>query len=254
VIDVNVTLHRWPFRRLNGDDPATLAALLRERGVTQSWAGSFDALLHRDMAGVNERLAADCRAHGKGVLMPFGTVNPKLPDWQEDLRRCHEVHRMPGIRLYPNYNGYTLADPVCVELLASAARRKLVVQIATAMEDERTQHPLLRVPPVDLSALPPLLKQVSGLRVVLLNSGRTHSPEVSSAGAVSFDIAMVEGVGGVAKLAEEVTPERVLFGSHFPFFYFEAAALKMKEAGLADAQWRAVFEGNARRLLGSPPA
>ena len=254
MIDVNVTLHRWPFRRLVGDDPAALTARLRDHGVSQAWACGFDALLHRDLAAVNARVAADCKEHGKGLLIPFGSVNPRLPDWQEDLRRCHEVHRMPGIRLYPNYHGYTLADPACVELLTSAARWNLVVQIAAAMEDERTQYPLLRVPPVDLSPLPALLKQVSGLRVVLLNSGRTHPRELATSGAVWFDIAMVEGVGGVSKLAEEVTPERVLFGSHFPFFYFESAALKMKEAGLPDSQARAVFEGNARRLLGSPHA
>ena len=51
------------------------------------------------------------------------------------------------------------------------------------------------------------------------------------------------------KLAGEVSARRVVFGSHSPFFYFESAALKVKEAGLAEAESGAVLEGNAAELL-----
>src|SRR5207249_2425279 len=80
IVDTNVSLSRWPFRRLGGDETAQLVARLRQRQVAQAWAGSFDGIFHRDIAGVNARLANDCRAYGQAMLLPFGSVNPKLPD------------------------------------------------------------------------------------------------------------------------------------------------------------------------------
>ncbi len=251
MIDVNVSLFRWPFRRMAGDDPADLVARLRKKGVTQAWAGSFEGLFHRDVAAVNARLVAACRQSGPDFLLPFGTVNPRLPDWQRDLADCHERYRMPGIRLHPNYHGYTLKEGVASELLSMAASRGLLVQIALAVEDERTQYPLMRVPPVDATPLADLAQQIPNLRLVLLNAGRgiTRQRRLAQAGNVYFDIAMMEGVGGVARLAAETSMSRVLFGSHYPFYYFDSAALKVREAGLPGDQANRVLEGNARALL-----
>jgi uncharacterized protein len=255
MIDTNVNLFRWPFRRLEGGEPADLVRNLRQKGVTQAWAGSFEGLLHRDVGGVNARLADACRRHGANFLVPFGTVNPKQPDWQEDLRRCVEVHQMPGIRLHPNYHGYTLDDPVVAELLTLTESRKLLVEIALAMEDERTQYALMRIPPVDPAPLLDLTGRMPGLRLVLLDAGyqgvhmTEHIPELAKTGNIYFDIARTEGIGAVARLVKQTSPARVVFGSHYPFFYFESSFLKVREAGLPEDQTQAVMEGNARELL-----
>jgi predicted TIM-barrel fold metal-dependent hydrolase len=254
LIDANVYLSRWPLRRLPCDDTAALAAKLRDNGVTQAWAGSFDGLLHRDIAAVNARLADECRRHGDGLLVPFGSVNPKLPDWEDDLRRCVEEHHMPGIRLHPNYHGYKLDDPDFARLLRLAARRGLLVQLALIMEDERMMHPMLRAEPTNTKPLAALVKQTPGLRLVLLNSQRVlRGPALAhiiEAGEVHAEIAMLEGVGGVANLFPAgVPPGRVLFGSSAPMFYFESAVLKLKESPLTEEQLRAIRCDNARRLL-----
>ncbi len=253
MIDVNVFLSRWPFRRLPHDEPESLARSLRDSGVSQAWAGSFDALLHRDLAAVNARLAEDCQRYGSGLFVPFGTVNPRLPDWREDLRRCHEVHRMPGLRLHPNYHGYTLDDPAFSALLADAEARQRIVQLVLTMEDERTQHPLLRVPQVDPSPLTDLLSRFPRLKLVLLNAlGRLRGEALSRllpAGDVSVEVAMLEGAAGLNRLIPEVGIESILFGSLSPLFTFASARLKLQESSLSDEQRMAITEGNARRLL-----
>ena len=253
IVDTNVHLSRWPFRRLAGDETPDLVARLRKRNVAQAWAGSFDGILHKDIGGVNARLASDCRNYGADFLVPFGSINPKLPGWQEDMRRCAQDHGMPGIRLHPNYHGYELKDPVFAELLHIAAERRLIVQLVVSMEDTRTQHPLLRVAPVDVSALPELVKSEPAVRLVLLNwapalRGQRLQP-LADAGAVYFDISTVEGIEGIARLVERLSPERVLFGSNFPLFYFESALLKVEESGLPEDRKTKILEGNARRIL-----
>ncbi len=253
LIDVNVNLSRWPLRSLPLDNTAALVTKLRQQGVTQAWAGSFDGLLSKDLANVNTRLASECRRHGRGLLRPFGSINPKLPDWEEELRRCAEQHQMPGIRLHPNYHGYKLDDPDFARLLRLAAERGLTVQLALLMEDERMMHSLLRVESVDTAPLAKLVHGTPGLRLVLLNAlGKIRGQpllELLRAGEVYVEISMLEGVGGIANLLAQVPADRVLFGSYAPLFYFESSLLKLKESPLTPDGLRAIRNGNVQRLI-----
>jgi predicted TIM-barrel fold metal-dependent hydrolase len=252
LVDVNVSLSRWPFRRLPLDDTRSLVAKLRANGVTQAWAGSFDALFHHDITAANARLAAECRSHGRGVLTPFGSLNLRARDWEEEFARCGKEHKMQGLRLHPNYHGYKLDDAAVVDLLALAHEHDVVVQIALSMEDERMQNPNGRFPHADAAPLLRTLKAVPRARVVLLNWFRPVKADLikplAEAG-VHFDIATLEGVGGVANLLKDVPADQIVFGSHTPLFYFESALLKLKESALSEASEQSIRAGSARRLL-----
>jgi predicted TIM-barrel fold metal-dependent hydrolase len=55
----------------------------------------------------------------------------------------------------------------------------------------------------------------------------------------------------VGALARDLPGGRVVFGSHFPLFYFESAELKVREAGFGDAEEKAILEDNALMLIGA---
>lgn len=258
IVDANVYLGRWPLRRLPLDEATALVAKLKGHNVAHAWAGSFEGLVHRDLRGVNERLAETCRETGARLLVPFGSINPTLPDWEEDLRRCHEDLHMKGVRLHPNYHGYRLDEPPAERVFSAAAERNLVVQLVVSMEDERTQNRLFRVPHVDCAPLAKLVKQRPQLKLAVLSAFRALSikqaEEPAAAGNVVFDIAMLEGVGGVGRLVDQIGLEHVAFGSLAPLFYFESALLKLRESELAGFQIEAIAAGNANRLLGIMPS
>jgi uncharacterized protein len=262
IIDTNVHLFDWPFRKLKYARTAALIAKLRKHRVTQAWAGSFEAVLQKQLDQVNRRLADECKAHGDGMLLAIGSVNPAWPDWEEDLKRCHEQYRMRGVRLYPAYHGYTLDQPEFARLLANAAKRGLLVQIVLRLEDERVHQPSIVVAAVNLEPLTGVLKNLPGAKVQLINSagpllGNNVAALVKET-KVTFDIAATEGNGGVGRLIDgknysyrgAIPVERLMFGSHAPYFPCESALLKLFESPLTLEQLEKLMHANAHNLIG----
>jgi predicted TIM-barrel fold metal-dependent hydrolase len=285
LIDVNITLGQWPTRRVPCDNIHTLTEKLHAHHVTQAWAAHYDGLFHSDLTEVNNRLALACTSRvplappvqsgaiagspssapsnqnkaqpddkKQPQLVPFGSINPLAPNWESELDRCATVHKMPGIRLHPNYHNYTLDHPNFARLLKAAAERKLIVQLTVLMEDARMMHPLMRVPPVSLAPLEKLIPQIPDLRLVLLNALQTASRtdqlyRLTSAGEVFVEIAMLETIAALETLVKDIPGECILFGSNTPSFYFEAAALKLQESLLPATHLRAISSENARRLI-----
>ena len=261
IIDSNIHLFEWPFRKLKYDRTEALVVKLRQHRITQAWAGSFEAVLHKQLDSINRRLTEECRTHGDGVLVPIGSVNPAWPDWEEDLRRCHEQYRMPGLRLYPAYHGYAFDHPEFVRMLDAAAKRGMIVQIALRLEDERVHHPAIHVPEVKLEPLLDALEKTPEAKLQLINSagpllGNSVSALVRET-KVAFDIAATEGNGGVGRLIEGRNPsyrgaipvDRLVFGSHAPYFPCESALMKLFESPLSVEQLEKLMRDNARRLI-----
>ena len=252
LVDTHVYLGHWPHELLTSEHPARLAEDLRSSGVTHACAGSFDGLFHKDVAGVNQRLAGACAKFGDGLFIPIGTVNPNLPDWENDVRHCHEVHNMPGVRLHPNYHGYTLDDPRFAQLLKLAGERNLVVQIVVQME--RQKHLLLNphTETVNLAPLPKVLADNGKVKVVLANAfekanDKNTRPLLSNS-SIWLDFAQAQSSAELSQLSQ-ASVDHLVFGSGAPLNNIEATAAKLRRAAITEGNLKAVAAGNAVNLF-----
>src|SRR5436309_9644261 len=230
IIDTNINLFSWPFRALKYRDTRALVAKLKKHRIIEAWAGSFEALLAKDMNGVNTRLAAECRTHGPGFLIPFGSVNLAWPDWEEDVRRCHEIHKMRGLRIYPGYQPFDLDHPAMESLVKMTSERGLVLQVVFGMEDPRVHHPIINVGPVSFAPLLKAVKSTPNAKVELLHfPGSSPGEDLSqfmTKGNTVMDISRLEGNGAVGRMIGSVSGlpsahapvDRIVFGSHAPYF------------------------------------
>ena len=248
VIDTNVSLFHWPFRRLPLDEVNELCAKFQQLGITEAWAGSFEALLHRDLRKVNERLQKLCQKRAE--LIPVGAVNPNLPDWKHDLNLCLGRFAMPGVRLLPGYHGYALDDAVFGELLVTATKLGGFVQVVVAMEDTRTQSSSLQAPNVDPRPLQHWMQQIPDAKVQILNCRPSASDRQTFASIprLTVDTSRVDGTDGVATLANAIGIDRVLYGSHSPFLIPEAACIRMVETGIPAVDVKAIMQENAEHF------
>ena len=247
VIDTNVSLFQWPFRRVPNDLPAALSFHLTRLGITEAWAGSFEAILHRDISSVNKRLANACRRYP--LFRPVAAINPVLPGWERDLRLCKEEHRMHAVRLVPGYHRYALTEPFVERLLRQSAAKGMLVQIAVTLEDERTQHPSFRSINVDLSPLADLVSRVPRSRIQILNLRGRVPRELQALNQIYFDTSRADSTDGVPKRISETGANRVLLGTHAPLLIPAASLIRLHESGqLSGVQLTAVTSANARQL------
>ena len=254
IIDTNVNLFNWPFRRMKYAETRSLVAKLRKHRITQAWAGNFEALFSKSIREINARLVKECRANGEGVLIPFGTVNLAWPDW--------EVYRMPGIRLYPTYQTFDLNHIEFPKLISQATDRGLIIQIVADMEDSQVHHPIVLTREVSFEPLIDIMKKIPQAKVQLLSWNERVNSEllkklVSDTNVV-LDISWLESVGALGHLIDgdswsgQKTPvpvNRLFFGSHAPYFPVEASLIKLFESPLTLEQMKAVMSLNAQKFI-----
>ncbi|MGI6082869.1 MAG: amidohydrolase family protein [Limnochordia bacterium] len=235
IFDINAWVGSWPFRSLRDNTPQQLVERLRKAGVSGATVSQIEAILHRNAQPANERLAESLEPHGD-VLVPVATINPTYARWEDDLRVCHEVLGMRGVRLFPEYHGYEIDGPLARRVVAACRERGLPVQIPHRIEDMRQRHHLDPARGVSLAAIANLVAAYPDTPIIVTNArGIAQSPlwrrtELRDA-AWYADTSLAEvyfqGLDkDLASIVEETGSRHLLFGTHVPFSYPESALVK----------------------------
>ena len=256
MIDVNAYLGHFAFRQLRHNTAAGLLRLMDSRRIDQAVVSSASAITYRNAQPGNEEVAAEVKGH-RDRLIPFAVVNPFYSGWRDDLKICHEEFGMKGVRLYPKWHNYRLADAACLELVNAAAGRGMVVSIPIRVEDRRQRSWLVDVPDVPLEEIAAVVTACPRAQFILVNGiGFAGSPlgrgDSGLPANYVIEISRLTAVlaNEIGQLLARLGSERIVFGTGMPFNYPDPSLLKLEvlEAGeevKEKIRWR-----NAARVLG----
>jgi predicted TIM-barrel fold metal-dependent hydrolase len=249
LVDVNAWLGSWPFQYVNDDTARLLEARLLAEGIDQAFVGSPEAAFNPDCMAANQVHLV--RLAGSSVLRPVMALDPTKGDWKDILSLSRDKG-VAAIRLFPGYHCYELSSApalAAIEAIAKAGTFALFVQMR--MEDERTHHPLCKIPAVSVPSIVDMANQFPGLTVVAICPYNHEARELGKGPAnLLFEISHVETLRTIASLLEAVPAERVLFGTHAPFLQPRAAVMKIHARYVPDDAQRIIGIENARRILG----
>ena len=139
IVDANAYLGDFPWRPVDAAPDDLLARMDRE-GIDRAVVSSLDAVFYRNVHHGNRELAASVAGHGDRFV-PFATINPAYPAWEDDLEECVTELGMKGVRLFPMHHDYALDDPAVEALLGKAVELDIPVMFVPTLEDTRQHHP-----------------------------------------------------------------------------------------------------------------
>jgi len=254
LVDTSVFCGYWPFRCLAQRTPEALEGHLQSKGVIQAWVAATEAILYPDPMQANEPLFE--AISGDGFFVPVAILDVTLATWRRDAERCLRKWGCRALKLAPNYHGYELSDSGVSELLTVAREADIPVCVQMRMMDERAHHPLMKVPGVPAADVVRVAQGDPEVRVLACGAYRHDLPELSEASNVWVELSSVEGGQTLRSAVETMGAEKLVFGSHSPFYYFEAVLAKLDVApsDVSAETVLAVREANARALLGEETA
>jgi hypothetical protein len=254
IVDCNAFIGNWAFRRLRRNDAAGLLAMMDTFGIAQSCVASADAILYKDCHAGNEKLYEETQNRDDRFVR-YATLNPTYAGWERDLAQCADWG-FKALRLYPHYHGYRIGDPEAARIIAAATEAGWPVSVPIRVVDMRQRHwmdVLENLDPLDLLAVAEKHPETTFVLSESYLSWPRESDHWKRMHALPFYVELSRMTSALDKSIEILVgalgPDRVLFGTGFPFKTPSPAFLKLQILE-ADAETKdAIAGGNARRLF-----
>jgi len=249
LIDTSVFAGYWPFRCLSHREPKELKEHLRAQGVEQAWVSSAEAILYPDPMQGNRPLLTAVK--DDDFFVPVTLVDVSLATWREDVEECLGHGGSRVLKVTPNYHSYSLDHPAVDELAALAGEMNVPLCIQVRMMDERSHHPLMKVPGVAPAQIVELAARHPETRFLVCAAYMIELRTLRQAENVWCEISHVESSQSLIVAMRHFPWQRLVFGSHSPFLYFEAVRqkLEVKTEGPTVQQIDAIKRHNALTLL-----
>ena len=258
LLDINAYVGHWPFKQLKYNTCKSLLERMDRFGVDVSVVSNLNGVFYKNTQSANEELYEEIRSerHFYDRFIPFAIINPIYAGWKDDFETSIKMMGMKGIRLYPLYHDYELADPSCIELVKMARDRNMPVAFSLRIVDSRQRSWMDLETEWALKDIIPIIREVPDAKYMILNvsnSTRLSDEEtelVKSADAL-FDTSGRD-MNNLAELIGIYGKNKFAFGTHSPILDYLTGLLRiesLRENEADDEARELIRSGNARRIL-----
>lgn len=259
LIDSNAYIGHWPFLKLEHNTPETLLGRMNEFGTDVSVISNLNGIFYKNTQHANEELWEAIRSKKiyQDRLIPFAVINPAYGGWRDDLETCTTRMGMKGIRLYPQYHGYDIAAPACIELVKICRDKGVPVAFCLRMVDCRTSSWMDLDKEWALKDIVPIVKAVPDAKYLVVNVA--NSMALSDDEMLLFrkaDLLMDSSGRNItnwSSLFKLFGTDQFCFGTHAPILDYFSGLLRIESlrANEADEKTKELLRsGNLKRMLG----
>lgn len=254
MLDASAFVGVWPFRDVPERTLDQMIALLRGAGLRGACFTPVEAVLAPEPMGANGRMLTEIVSHSERahdfVLIAAPVVNPTLPAWRDHVDDCvRQSARVRAVKVFPNYHGVSLDDPAFDRLADHCARRNLALCIQVRMEDERTRHPTVVIPPVDPAGVAGFASRHPRLRILVCGAYMAELRHYGSQPNLHVEMSFVESGRTLRDAVAVMGVRRLLLGTHAPLLMAAAGVSKPRSDDLDDGVDE-ISGGNFERVFG----
>jgi hypothetical protein len=226
-------------------DAAGMLRTMDRLGIRQIVISSCASILGGSVRAGNDLTGKAVSSHPDRFI-GYCAVDGNYPgEVRGELERGFEVLGLTHIKLHPGTDEYPIDGPGYADVWPFAEERGVVVLIHTWQQSPATP-----------AACAKIAERFPNLRMLLGHAGGPRG--LDEAARVARDVPnlfldtvlSMRRLGRVEYLVEQAGVGKVLYGSDLPFLGAVAAVGQVAYARLSEAEKRAVFGENARRLFG----
>ena len=255
VVDTNLLVGTCPFRKVPSE-PEDLDRLRQGAGLERAIATGFRSLLYYDPVS---GLADDLVQYETLTdwLYFYAVVNPEFPELEAQVVAAAGNERIAGVRLFPMLHHFDLDSARTLETLGLAAAHELPINLAARLFDGRVAPRYVHQGEVDAAALLLFLARAAAIPGATVILSMFFFSELTALEIdwgqlpdVYLDLGCAKpNVASLDQLASWFPPQRVLFGTGAPFYYWQGSRLGLEGSRLTPSQQEAILGGNAMEVF-----
>jgi hypothetical protein len=251
ITDLNLFAGNWPFYEIPASDLNGILNTMDNYGIEKGLISPIEAIFYRAPDSANKNLSKSLTHPDKLLFCPV--LNPMFPSWEKELESNITEDNAKAVRAFPSYHGYNLD---CEEMSAFCEKMSetgLPLIIHLKIEDLRNQHPLMRVPNLDIKPVIELAEKHKNLKLIIAGASfpelNLHSDKIKDLPNLFADISWLEGVGRIEKIVAKGLSGKLLFGSQAPLFYMKSAIMKIENSDIPPEEKEKIFKHNAMKFF-----